>query len=176
MGNFHLSICIYGSFPSCNEARELQERPLDFRDIRASIRVSDKYPVDLLAEKSEKPVLTVFHDGVGGEVRVDHRVIVAIKAVVEADIALARALAFGLPIYPDLLFGLTLPPLRVAYRYLAICGFGVLGLDAVTILVPDTLVPGMFIPHARVVIDIKVADELDLGTSSPGPNTLHLFG
>ena len=145
-------------------------------DSQVSIRVSDEDPVDLPAEKSEKPVLTVFHDGVGGEVRVDHRVIVAIKAVVEADIALAGALAFGLSINPDLLFGLALPPLRVAYRNLTICGFGVLGLDAVTILVPYTLVPGMLIPHARVVIDIKVAYELDLRTPSPCPNTLHLFG
>ena len=147
----------------------------DVCDSRASIGVSDEDPVYLPAEKSEEPVLTVFHDSVGGEVRVYHRVVVAIKPIIEADIALPGALAFGLPIDSSLLLGLALPPLRVANRNLTICGFGVLSLDAVAILIPNAFVPGMFIPHARVVIDIKVTDELDLGAPSPGPNTLDFF-
>ena len=147
----------------------------DICDSRASIGIPDEDPVDLPAEHSKKPVLTVFHDSIGGEIRVNDRVVIMIEAVIEADRALAGALACGLPLDRDHRLGLALPPLRVAYSNLAICGLAVLGLSAVTLLIPDTFVPGMFIPHARVVIDIKVTDELDLGTPAPGPHTLDLF-
>jgi len=56
-----------------------------------SVGVADKDPVDLPAEQSEKPVLAVLYDGILGEIRIDHRVVIAIETK-ETDPALTGTL------------------------------------------------------------------------------------